>query len=175
MSRHRGEGVLSPKSAWRRSLMLSAVATNLPCGQKSVPTPSKSIRAGYLSLRADKNRFVRPFFPPCDENSICAGTLAFRASQLPVRAGKNPSVRPFFDLCRQKPRFLTVLANGDGQKGTVALLRRMCEGREGPTLAHRRDIIWHFGRTARTSAATSPRRRFNYENTKRVKILLATS
>ena len=159
MSRHRGEGVLSSKSAWRRSLMLSAVSTNLPCGQKSVPTPSKSIRAGYLSLRADKNRFVRPFFPPCDENSICAGTLAFRASQLPVRAGKNPSVRPFFDLCRQNPRFLTVLANGDGQKGTVALLRRMREGREEPTRAHRRDIIWHFGRTARSSAATLRRRR----------------
>jgi hypothetical protein len=111
--------------------MLSAAATNLPCGQKSVPTPSKPIRAGCLSLRADKNRFVRPFFPPCDENSICAGTLAFRASQLPVRAGKNPSVRPFFDLCRQNPRFLTVLANGDGQKGTGALLRRMRKGREG--------------------------------------------
>src|ERR1017187_8275927 len=83
--------------------MLSAAATNLPCEQKSAPKPSKWIRAGYLSLRADKNRFGRPFFPPCDENSICAGTLAFRASQLPVRAGKNPSVRPFFDLCRQKP------------------------------------------------------------------------
>jgi hypothetical protein len=25
-------------------------------------------------------------------------------------------VRPFFDLCRQNHRFLTVLANGDGQK-----------------------------------------------------------
>ena len=141
--------------------MLSAVATNLPCGQKSVPTPSKSIRAGYLSLRADKNHFVRPFFPPCDENSICAGTLAFRASQLPVRAGKNPSVRPFFDLCRQNHRFLTVLANGDGQKETVALLRPMREDCEWATRAHRRDIIWHFGRTARSFAATSRRRRFD--------------
>ena len=111
-------------------------------------------------------------FPPCDEISICAGTLSFRASQLPFCAGKNPSVRPFFDLCRQNHRFLTILANGDGQKETVALLRRMREGCEWRARAHRRDFIWHFGRTACSFAATSRRRRFNYETTKCARIIV---
>jgi hypothetical protein len=70
-----------------------------PCGHKSLPAAPKPICADNLALRADENRFVRPFSRPCGDNSICAGDWPFRAGQLPVRAVKNQSVRPFFDLC----------------------------------------------------------------------------
>jgi hypothetical protein len=83
--------------------MLSAVSTNLPCGQKSVPTPSKSIRAGYLSLRADKNRFVRAIFPSVRRNFDLCGHFVVPCEPTSVLCGQKSIRAAIFRSVRAKP------------------------------------------------------------------------